>query len=115
MKYFDRGVAVDIFKFIIPLIFTILGLILRSGKGSFLIAGYNTSSKEEKEKYDEVALGKFMGNLLIAIAAIVFLTAVTEIYSVALFNFIVIAAPIVILVLVFGTIIYVNTGNRFKK
>ena len=32
-----------------------------------------------------------------------------------IFNFIVIAAPIVIVVLVFGTIIYANTGNRFKK
>jgi len=105
----------NIFKFIIPLIFTILGFVLRSGKGSFLIAGYNTSSKEEKKKYDEVALCKFMGNLLIVIAAIVLLTAVSEIYYVALFNIIVIAAPILILVLVFGTIIYANTGDRFKK
>jgi len=105
----------NILKFIIPLIFAVLGFVLRSGKGSFLIAGYNTSSKEEKEKYDEVALGKFMGNLLIAIATIVFLTAVSEIYYVAFFNFIVIAAPILIIILVFGTVIYVNTGNRFKK
>ena len=105
----------NIFKFIIPLIFTILGFVLRSGKGSFLIAGYNTSSKEEKEKYDEVALGKFMGNLLIVIAAIVLVTAVSEIYNAALFNFIVVAAPILIIILVFGTIIYANTGNRFKK
>jgi hypothetical protein len=104
-----------IFKFIIPLIFVILGFVLRTGKGNFLLAGYNTSSKEEKEKYDEVALGKFMGNLLIIIAAIVLTTAVSEIYNVALFNFIVIAAPILIVVLVFGTIIYANTGNRFKK
>ena len=92
-----------------------MGFVLRSGKGSFLIAGYNTSSKEEKEKYDEVALGKFMGNLLIAIATIVLLTAVSEMYYVAFFNFIVIAAPIFIIILVFGTVIYVNTGNRFKK
>lgn len=105
----------NIFKFIIPLIFTVLGLILRSGKGSFLIAGYNTSSKEEKEKYDEVALGKFLGNLLISIAAIVLLTALSEIYSVTLFKFIVVLAPIMIVILVIGTIIYANTGNRFEK
>ncbi|MCB2290048.1 DUF3784 domain-containing protein [Clostridium sp. CS001] len=105
----------NIFKFIIPIIFVVLGFILRSGKGSFLIAGYNTASKEEKEKYDEVALGKFLGNLLIAIAAIVLLTALSEIYSVTLFKFIVVAAPIMIVILVIGTIIYANTGNRFEK
>ena len=102
----------NILKFIIPLILAVFGFVLRSGKGSFLIAGYNTSSKEEKEKYDEVALGKCLGNLLIATATIVLLTALSEIYYVAFFNFIVIAAPIFIIILTFGTVIYVNTGDR---
>lgn len=31
------------------------------GKGSFLIAGYNTASKEEKERYDEKKLCRVMG------------------------------------------------------
>ncbi|MBU5269533.1 DUF3784 domain-containing protein [Clostridium cochlearium] len=34
-------------------IFAILSITLLLGKGSFLIAGYNTSSKEEKEQYME--------------------------------------------------------------
>ncbi|UOR13710.1 DUF3784 domain-containing protein [Halobacillus amylolyticus] len=32
-----------------------LGVFLINGKGSSLIAGYNTLPKEEKEKYDTVA------------------------------------------------------------
>jgi len=43
------------------------------GKGSFLIAGYNTASKQEKEKYDEKKLCRVMGwgfGLITAIMAI---------------------------------------------
>ena len=38
------------------LLFLILGILLWNGKGAFLIAGYNTSSKEEQSKYNEKAL-----------------------------------------------------------
>ncbi|MDC1541996.1 DUF3784 domain-containing protein [Candidatus Pseudothioglobus singularis] len=41
--------------------FIVLGIILYNGKGAFLIAGYNTLPKEEKEKYDEKALCRFVG------------------------------------------------------
>ena len=33
-----------------------ISLLLLSGRGSWLIAGYNTASKKEKEKYDEKKL-----------------------------------------------------------
>lgn len=45
-----------ILDFLAPIILIVLGIIIRFGKASFLIAGYNTSSKDEKEKYDEDAL-----------------------------------------------------------
>ncbi len=38
---------------ILTLIFLVMGILLFQGKCSWLIAGYNTLSKEEKEKYDE--------------------------------------------------------------
>ena len=38
---------------ILALTFLILGIIFLAGKGSSLIAGYNTMSKEQKNKYDE--------------------------------------------------------------
>ena len=45
---------------LIIVLFVVLGIVFINGKGSFLIAGYNTMPPEEKEKYDEVALCKFM-------------------------------------------------------
>lgn len=41
---------------IMAIIFLILGILLLFGKGEWLIAGYNTMSEEEKEKYDSKKL-----------------------------------------------------------
>ena len=43
------------------MVFVILGVIFLNGKGAFLIAGYNTTSKAEKQKTDEKKLCSFMG------------------------------------------------------
>ena len=58
---------------LITVLFIILGVIFSLGKGAFLIAGYNTSNKEEKAKYDEKALCKFMGKSMFTLAFSVFL------------------------------------------
>ncbi len=82
------------------------------GKGAFLIAGYNTSSKAEKEKFDEKALCKFMGKSMFAIAACWLVVALGEIIDSQ--------APLWIGVglffaLVIFMVVYANTGNRFRK
>lgn len=41
---------------IIAGVLILLGVLFLNGKGSFLIAGYNTASKAEKEKMDEKKL-----------------------------------------------------------
>ncbi|WP_237475779.1 DUF3784 domain-containing protein [Virgibacillus salexigens] len=56
-----------VMMFVIGL-FIVLGIILINGKGSSLIAGYNTMPPEEKEKYDTVALCKFMGKMMFALS-----------------------------------------------
>lgn len=38
---------------IIFAVFAVMGVLLWTGKGGWLIAGYNTASAEEKKKYDE--------------------------------------------------------------
>lgn len=43
----------DWIMWIVFAIFVVLTIILLTGHGANLIAGYNTSSKEEKSKYDE--------------------------------------------------------------
>ena len=52
----------------LSLIFGIAAIFLLMGKGSFLIAGYNTASKSEKERYDEKKLCRVMGTGLMLIA-----------------------------------------------
>jgi len=84
-----------------------LGIIIRAFNGSGLIAGYNTAPAEERVKYEEKALTKFVGGLLIAASVILLagglLPAAAGI-SWLLFTTIVI-----------GGVIYMNTGERFKR
>lgn len=94
------------------LLFLLLGLIFSQGKGAFLIAGYNTASETEKAKYDEKALCCFMGKLMFALAgtwAPIALSALLDrmwLFWLGLGLF---------LVVCLGGVIYMNTGNRFRR
>lgn len=46
----------------------IFGIIVLIGKGDFLIAGFNTASEEEKDKYDRKKLRLLVGGLCILAA-----------------------------------------------
>ena len=52
----------------LSLIFGIMAIFLLMGKGSFLIAGYNTASESEKARYDEKKLCRVMGVGMMLIA-----------------------------------------------
>ena len=54
---------------------TILSMILLSGRGGFLVAGYNTASKEEKAKYNEKKLCRTVGSGLGAITIVMAIAA----------------------------------------
>ncbi|KYN75947.1 hypothetical protein A0J52_16365 [Clostridium sporogenes] len=97
--------------FIIGL-FILLGIILSMGKGSFLIAGFNTMSKEEKEEYDVVSLCKFMGKIMFIIAFCITLFLLSEILKIKVIFYI---GLILFFIVIIFTLIYSNTGNRFKK
>ncbi|MDY0393969.1 DUF3784 domain-containing protein [Virgibacillus halophilus] len=95
-----------IFAFIVVLMI-LLGVIFFLGKGPSLIAGFNTLSKEEKEKYDTVALGIFMGKMMFALSFSVVLWLISQIYDMNwLFYF--------GLVLFIGLFVFF-ARNRFKK
>ena len=51
----------DVVIWIVFVIFLFLSLLLLSGRGANLIAGYNTASKEEKAKTDEKKLCRVVG------------------------------------------------------
>ncbi len=53
---------------LVTALFLVLGVVFSLGKGTSLIAGYNTASPEEKAKYDEKKLCKAMSRLMFVLA-----------------------------------------------
>ena len=53
---------------IIAALMVVMGIIVLIGKGDMLIAGYNTASKKEREKYNIKKLRGLIGGFLILIA-----------------------------------------------
>lgn len=53
-------------------LFLIVAIVLLSGRGSWMLAGYNTAPKEKKEQYDEKKLCRITGAgmLVIGLAAL---------------------------------------------
>lgn len=99
-----------------PLLLAIFGYLIKIKKMTFLISGYNTSSKYEKEKYDEVALCKAVGNLMFALSFFNSIPFISHLIFGEKFiddSFILSAFFTIIISII--AIIYMNTGNRFKK
>lgn len=103
---------VDIIIYSILIVsFIILGAVFLSGKGGFLIAGYNTMSDEEKQKINESELLKTMGRLMFGLAFSALLWVVSSLFEIAWIFHMGLA---LFLILVFGTIIRVNTSGKYK-
>ena len=96
---------------IIAGIFLILSIILLTGKGGFLVAGYNTASPERKAKTDGKKLSKITGvtMLLITIILVVMAMLGNKIPPNLEYVF-----PILILVIAIADIILANTICRNK-
>lgn len=101
--------------FLVALLFFILGLSIRFGKASWLIAGINTSSEEEKEEYDECALCTFVGRLMFVLGAIWLLMALAKLFFALIFTIILMIGIFLFVGVIIAAVIYMNTGNRFKK
>ena len=93
---------------IIAPLMTILGIVILTGKGDILIAGYNTASKKEKEEYDvkrlRLVLGVFL--LLLALASFFFLLE-ESVWAQMAFG-------IITFVLIIPTLILANTWAKKK-
>ena len=62
-----------VFLIIIAAVLAMMGVLILIGKGDNLIAGYNTASKEERQKYNIKRLRGLTDGLLVALAPLVFL------------------------------------------
>lgn len=95
---------------LVPMI--IMAIFLLRGKGASLIAGYNTMSKAEKSKYDEKAMCRSVGKLLLGLSFCMLLVPIGVQFDLSWLVYCGIAITIVGSV---GFAIYANTGNRFRK
>ena len=63
---------------IVGILFAIISIILISGRGANLIAGYNTASREEKNRYDTKKLCRVVGIGMAFITLMIFIMAIWE-------------------------------------
>ena len=61
--------------------FFLLGVMFAVGKGTGLIAGYNTATAEEKANYDKKKLCKAMSRLMFALSGCWLVNAASEIFK----------------------------------
>lgn len=99
-------------RMLFVLLFLLLGLVFSCGKGAWLIAGYNTSPPEEKAKYDEKALCRWMGKFMFAMAGCWLIIALGDLFGIKALTWI---GGGIFVALIFGGPIYANTGGRFRK
>ncbi len=93
----------------------LLGFLIKKYKMSYLIAGYNTADKDEKEKYDEQKLVLYIGNLLMISSLFLILPG--------LFNFLIFSLDERIFSLswisftffIISEVVFVNVSGCLKK
>ena len=107
MKLADLATGPDWIVWIIFGIFTVLSIVLLSGHGSWFISGYNTASKEEKEKYDEKKLCRTMGVGMSIIAILILIMGLFENFLPAFFVYIalgIIVVDVVVIIILENTL-----------
>lgn len=87
-------------------IILIMSLVLISGHGAGLIAGYNTASKAEQDKYDEKKLCRVTGSGLAVIAVLIGVMGLWEDVLPASFAYV---ALVIIIVVCVAIIVLGNT------
>ena len=96
---------------IVVFIFLLLGILFFKGKGTSLIAGFNTAPKSEKQSINVKKLTRFVGKLMFISARcwmIIILSDLIQSETLNLFG------AVLFVVSMLSGVIYANTGNRFK-
>jgi Domain of unknown function (DUF3784) len=91
------------------------GLIIRIFKIGYLIAGYNTTSKEEKKKYNEEKVIKFASNLVMISSAFLIISSFSLILFDGIQETILLGSWLFFAVFIIGGIIYFNLSGYAKK
>lgn len=96
-------------------ILLIVGWLIKYKKVTWLISGYNTASKQEKQRYDIEKLCKYMGNFIFILAGIFFVMAIINVLISGYAEMVIWIGFGVLAVAIVCGIVYLNTGNRVKK
>lgn len=108
----DLAIQALLLFLMVPLI-VLSAYMWATGKGSMLIAGYNTSPRAVRDLYDSAALTRFIG-MLMTVSMVLMLVALESIFLFDdMLSFWALFA--VSLVILLGGILYTNTGGRFLK
>lgn len=94
------------------IVFLIITIMFISGKSAFLIAGYNTSSKAEKLKYDAKKLCRVMGSGMGIITAFLIVSAY---FGDSPPKWIPVVLPIVIITVTIAMLVLCNTVCKAKN
>ena len=90
----------------------LLGYLVKYKKWSWLIAGYNTSTKEQKDKYNVNALCDAVGNFVFVLGVILLIAALGEYLGL---YWVIATSWIIFFIVSVATLVYINTGNRYMK
>ena len=96
----------------IGLLLVMLGYLVKVKRWSWLIAGYNTASAEEKAKYDTVALGNGVGNFMFFLGFTLFIVSAGSFLEA---RWIIVTGWVIFIAAVIMFLVYANTGGRYKK
>jgi len=110
------GLVMFIYIFLgIAVLMYAIGVFIKWKKVTWLISGYNTSSEEEKKKYDIDKLCHHMSNFIFILASIwLVMTLCMLIFPEQEELLICIGLGVESIAMILG-IIYLNTGNRVMK
>ena len=73
-----------VIRLLVAASFLVLSVVFSRGKGTSLIAGYNTASPEEKARYDEKKLCRAMSRLMLVLALCWLVIAASALWQPAL-------------------------------
>lgn len=96
---------------IVSLVFILIGIAISKYKCYWLISGYNTASKVEKENIEVEKLAKHMARMCYIISIILFLGGIITGY----FNFSIMPLTLILIIVIFAYVFYLQKFDHNKK
>lgn len=107
----DISSGPDWIIWVVGIILAIFSIILLTGHGANLIAGYNTASKEVKDKYNAKKLSRVVGGGMTVITGLVFAMGIFENVLPASFA----AISLIIIIIIIDIVIMLVIANTVCK